>query len=274
MIHPILAAFIGTTLGVLLLAALLHLFPRLGGGGRAIAAACTRAPGLDVLVTLFTIVPGVAGLIVAGWWGLLASIAGQIVAMHVWIVLHELAHRDAVRGPRILKVLNSRVGRFRNHFAIWITAVAVPVFWLVRLVQWIVYPALVGLVRFPWYNQGEWVNVSRQKFDGLVGWDLIWCLYCDWMTGIWCLGTEMLRNLESWWCPIRFDSEKKCENCRIDFPDIDGGWVDAKGSMAEVAAALETRYPPVTGPDTGRYSWFGHPDRVTVEGKPQHPVEE
>ena len=51
--------------------------------------------------------------------------------------------------------------------------------------------------------------------------DLIWCLYCDWMTGVYAFGGEMLRNVESFWCPIRFYDGKKCENCKIDFPDIE-----------------------------------------------------
>ena len=37
----------------------------------------------------------------------------------------------------------------------------------------------------------------------VIGHALIWCLYCDWMTGVWSLGTEMLRNVESFWYPIR-----------------------------------------------------------------------
>ena len=47
------------------------------------------------------------------------------------------------------------------------------------------------------------------KVEGLVGHDRIWCLYCDWMTGVWSLGTEMLRNVESFWCPLRFSSDAK-----------------------------------------------------------------
>jgi hypothetical protein len=106
------------------------------------------------------------------------------------------------------------------------------------------------------------VNVSRHKFCGLVGHDLIWCLYCDWMTGVWSLGTEMLRNVESFWCPIRFDSEKKCANCAIDFPDVDGGWVPAGATIADAAATVERMY------GSGQAGWFGHGSRVklTVNG--------
>ena len=248
---------VGTVVVLLSLAGLLHLLPRLGGAGRWLSGCCQRAPGLDVVVTVFTVLPWLAGGWWLGWRGLLAGVAAQVVTIHVWSFLHERFHSQAAKGPRILKVLNARVGRPRNHAALWVTALAVPVFWLVRVAEWIVYPPLILLVRFPRYKQGEWVNVSRQKFEGLVGWDLIWCLYCDWMTGIWSLGTEMLRNVESFWCPIRFLSAKKCENCRIDFPDLDGGWVKADGTMADVARVLEEKYP-----ENGRpYGWFGHPSR-------------
>jgi len=105
--------------------------------------------------------------------------------------------------------------------------------------------------------------VSRHKFDGLVGHDLIWCLYCDWMTGVWSLGTEMLRNVESFWCPIRFRSDKKCENCTLDFPDLDNGWAPADGTMADAVKVHAEKYP---GPD-GVNAWFGHPTRLTIEGE-------
>lgn len=242
----------------MLLAGFLHLLPRLGSPGKTLGEWCIRAPGLDLLVTIFTVLPWVTGAILLGWLGVLAGVAGQVVAVYLWSFAHERAHSSSVKGPRILKVLNSRVGRFRNHTALWITALAVPVFWIVRLAEWVVYPPLSLLVRFPRYRSGEWVNVSRQKFEGLIGWDLIWCLYCDWMTGVWSLGTEMLRNVESFWCPIRFHSEKKCDNCRIDFPDLDGGWVGSEGSMTDVARVLEEKYPEDPAMP---YSWFGHQER-------------
>jgi hypothetical protein len=177
-------------------------------------------------------------------------------------------HREASKGPRIVKALNRSVGRVRNHAAVWWTALAVPIFWLVRLAEVIVYPPLVWIVRFPRYRQGEWVNVSRHKFSGLVGHDLIWCLYCDWMTGVWALGTEMLRNVESFWCPIRFIDGKKCENCSLDFPDNEHGWVTPEQGMAGAVSVVEEKYPR----GASENSWFGHPGRgvttrVTVEGR-------
>lgn len=97
--------------------------------------------------------------------------------------------------------------------------------------------------------------------------DRIWCLYCDWMTGVWSLGSEMLRNIESFWCPIRFRDDAKCENCKLDFPDVEERRSKADGTMQDVTDTLAKYYP---GPD-GKNSWFGHPSRseptqVTVEG--------
>lgn len=249
---------------LLTFALLLHLIPKLGGAGKALAALCCRAPGLDLVVTYFTIAPPVVLGIMHGWRGVLAGIASQVLALCIWTPLHELAHPDGRKGPRIVHFLNRLVGRWRNHTAVWITALAVPVFWLVRLAEFIVYPPLTVLVKFPRYKSGEWINVSRQKFNGLVGHDLIWCLYCDWMTGVWSLGSEMLRNVESFWCPIRFLDGNKCANCSTDFPDVYKGWATQEQGMAGVVATLEKHYQP----SHKTHGWFGHPARLTVEGRP------
>src|SRR3954466_9090500 len=254
-----------TALEILLGAAILHLIPRLGAAGKSISAALCRAPGLDLVVTYFTVAPLFVGQIVAGWQGFFGGIVGQIVGMLIWQWAHELAHLDAARGPRIVKVINGLFGRWRNHTAVWLTAIVTPMFWIVRVAEVAIYPLIARLVNFPRYDSGEWVAVSRQKFRGLVGHDLIWCLYCDWMTGVWSLGSEMLRNVESFWCPIRFDSTKKCANCSIDFPDVSTDWVPAHGTMEEVAQVLSVKY------SDGKRGWFGHPARLTVAGREIEP---
>jgi hypothetical protein len=264
MLHVIQSA-VWTALAVLALTGALHALPWLGPPGRAGAKWAVRAPGLDVVVALLTWAPWLVGAIVFGWVGFVGAVAGELLALGAWITLHELAHREAARGPRIVKVINRAVGRWQNHVALWVTAVTYPLFWGIRFAQIAIYPLLTWLIGLPRYRQGEWVNVSRQKFDGLIGHDLIWCLYCDWMTGVYSLGAEMLRNVESFWCPIRFYDGKKCENCRVDFPDIDGGWVPADGTMAEVTRTLEEKY------GSGRREWFGHPARkveITVSATP------
>jgi hypothetical protein len=252
----------GTLVAELSFVGVLHLLPRLGKTGAAMSAACTRAPLLDGIVAALTWVPWLAAGLAAGWVGVAGSLLGQAEALLLWTAIHELTHRQAVRGPRIVKVINRVVGRWRNYAALWVTLVALPGFWLIRLHELLAYPFLVGLLKFPPYRQSEWVNVSRQKFEGLVGHDLVWCLYCDWMTGVYSLGAEMLRNVESFWCPIRFYDGKKCENCRTDFPDIDHGWVPATGTMKDVTDVLEEKYAD------GQRTWFGHPTRLTVRGQP------
>ncbi len=71
----------------------------------------------------------------------------------------------------------------------------------------------------------------------------------------------MLRNVESFWCPIRFYDGKKCANCVVDFPDIDGGWVPADGTMQDVEQVLKEQYET-----DGPRAWFGHPVRMTIKG--------
>jgi len=211
------------------------------------------APGLDLAISLLTWIPWVAALTFIGWLGVLACVIGQLVAMQIFCFIHW--RWSGHRGPSIGTTLNRIVGPVSNNVALLATVPALPAFLLIRFSQWTTYPMLVWLIKLPPYKQAEWVNVSRQKFSGLVGHDLVWCLYCDWMTGIYSLGGEMLRNLESFWCPIRFYPGKKCENCKLDFPDVEK-WVDAKGSMKEVEDILKEKYE-----GKGWNSWWSHPER-------------
>lgn len=232
------------------------LLPQAGKTGRVISDQFIQAPWLDVALATLIWIPWILGSVIAGWVGFAATLLGQILAMQLWIVGHEQMHRQALKEPRIVEYLNKRFGWWRNNLALWVTSVSVPVFLLIRVAEVLLYPMLVILLGFRKYNHSEWVNISRQKFEGLVGHDLIWCLYCDWMTGVYSLGAEMLRNVESFWCPIRFYNGKKCENCQIDFPDIDGGWVAADGTMGEVVETLDSQMPR-----DRPWSWFGHGEK-------------
>lgn len=261
--YELTALFLGIMFGLVLFVCALHAITRLPN----VAANLARAPWLDLVVSLLTWVPWVVGLVVAGWAGLSGALAAQAVTLSLWVMIHEATHPGARKGPRIVKVLNRVVGRGPNHLALWVSLLALPVFWMLRFTQILVYPLLRWLLGFPRYNHGEWINVSRYKFEGLVGHDLIWCLYCDWMTGIYSLGGEMLRNVESFWCPIRFYDGKKCENCRIDFPDIDSGWVPADGTMTDVADLLDEKYA------SGHRGWFGHPARLTISAPPRGSID-
>ena len=252
-----------TILGSLLVVAgLLHLIPRLGSSGKSFSTWLCHAPGLDIVVGYFTAAPLVVGPVLAGWVGLAAAICAQVLAVMIWTTFHGLVHPEAKKGPRIITFLNALVGPWRNFLAVWITALAVPVFICVRVAELVVYPWLIWLIRFPRHNQREWVQVSRYKFKHLVGHDLIWCLYCDWMTGVWSLGSEMLRNVESFWCPIRFDNSKKCDNCHHDFPDVNSGWVKSDATMQDVTDVLTKHYV-----EAELNTWFGHKTRLTVKGE-------
>ncbi|NMF83646.1 hypothetical protein [Nodosilinea sp. P-1105] len=233
----------GTFAIVLALTILLGLASKLGKSGEDVINYCSQAPGLDFVIIALIVLPWVLGGLGAGWSGLASAGAGQVAASQVWVLWHSWICRQSRPEVGINAYLSQRYGWWRNHLALWITAVVLPMFFLIRAVQVLIYPLLVWLLNFKSYDHSEWINVSRQKFEGLVGHDLMWCLYCDWMTGVYSLGAEMLRNVESFWCPIRFYNGKKCENCSLDFPAIDQGWVTAEGTMPEVVNTLDATIP-------------------------------
>jgi hypothetical protein len=259
---PFVHALWATSFGTIALAFSLSILPRLGRGGQRLSAAVCKAPLLDLVVGCFTIIPWILAGIFGGWAGFFGALVGQLAALGAWCAGHDLVHARAASGPRIVKFHDRVIGAWNNEAALLITLIAVPIFWSIRIFQITFAWTLPKLVGFPAYKQSEWITVSRHKFDGLVGHDLVWCLYCDWMTGVWSLGSEVLRNVESFWCPIRYYDGKKCDNCAVDFPDINNGWLPADATMTEVVAKMEQMY------GGGRREWFGHPARLTVNGQP------
>src|SRR2546426_10757562 len=89
-----------------------------------------RAPGLDLVVSLFTWVPPTVLGILYGWRGVAGAILGQVLGVLGWMFAHELANRQYVNGPRIVTLLNPTGGRVQNHGALWGTAPALPPFLL------------------------------------------------------------------------------------------------------------------------------------------------
>ena len=242
----------------------LHLLARLGKLGQRLLDKLTQAPGIDLVLIYFMILPLFVGWFVSSWAGIGVALAAQFSMLWLWIAAHELLHYKTRAEPKIFPTLSRIVGTWQNHLAVWITLLALPCFWTVRFAEVVAYPPLTWLVGFPKYQAKDWVNVSRQKFEGLIGYDLIWCLYCDWMTGVWSLGTEMLRNVESFWCPIRFYNHKKCENCKLDFPDVENDWVKSTDKMKDVAELIHCKYAGVE-----KNAWFGHSSRITHYKEPQ-----
>ncbi|MBF2057430.1 MAG: hypothetical protein IGQ45_09450 [Cyanobacterium sp. T60_A2020_053] len=109
------------------------------------------------------LLPLVIGVIFQGWWGIAIALLAELSALWVWIILHELTHQVETK-QKIHPTLSRAVGAWRNHLAVWITALAIPIFWFIRFGEWIVYPPLTWLIKLPKYDAKDWVNVSRQKF--------------------------------------------------------------------------------------------------------------
>jgi hypothetical protein len=219
----------------------------------AISERITKAPILDLFVSVFTWVPWVVGYLLGGWIGVLAGVVAQLVFLHAFCLVHR-----ALRGKtgRTLTDAQGRVlGPVRNQLCLLVQTPAILVFVQVRIAEIFLYPPIAWLGKLPTYKHSEWVNLSRHKYDGLIGYDLLWCWYCDWMTGLWALGSEMLRNIESFWCPIQFLDPAKNKNAAIDFPDI-AEWAAPNGSMEDAVKAFEAHYD-----GKRKNSWWGHPDR-------------
>jgi hypothetical protein len=235
-------------------------------GGLAAAALFTRlafaanertakAPWVDFFVSLFTLAPWVAGWLLDRWSGVAAAVLAQIVFLHVFCAVDRALRGKP--GPTLEGAQARVLGWWRNQLCLLVQTPAIPVFWMIRLAEIVLYPPIAWLGKLPTYKSSEWVNLSRHKFDGLVGHDLLWCWYCDWMTGLWSLGGDMLRNIESFWCPIRFCDDCKCRNACTDFPDL-AKWARADGNVADAVRVFDEHYD-----GKRKNSWWGHPDRRT-----------
>ena len=219
----------------------------------ALTPRVTEAPWLDFFVSLFTWLPWLAGALMAGWMGVLAAVVAQFFFLHTFCICHRALHRK--KGRTLTDAQAKLIGPLRNQLALLVTTPAVVVFLCVRIGELFLYPWLVLLARLPSYRHSEWVNLSRHRYQGLAGSDLLWCWYCDWMTGVWSLGGEMLRNVESFWCPIRFQSEAKNRNISVDFPDVHE-WAPPDATLDDAVRLFEKHYQP------GKPNrWWGHPDR-------------
>lgn len=218
----------------------------------------SKAPGLDLAVFSFSGLPWILAFNYNSWIGIIQSIIGQLFVLYMFNLIHErVLNKQHKGGAKLYNTLNQIVGFTRNHLALLICLLALPIFLSIRLGQIFIYPLLRWTLRFPKYKASEWISVSRYKFNGLVGHDMVWCLYCDWMTGLHALTGEMLRNVESFWCPIRFYDGQKCDNCSLDFPDLNK-WVSSDAKVEDVRNLLLNQYPPNSKEDR---TWFGFKDR-------------
>jgi hypothetical protein len=106
--HPDFLAFFWIFIGLLIGAGFLHLLPQFGPVGQQLTQACCRAPLLDVIVFYFTFLPLIVGPLIAGWFGFLSAVLAQLATLLTWQAIHEALHREAMKGPRIIKVLNGK----------------------------------------------------------------------------------------------------------------------------------------------------------------------
>src|SRR2546422_6803618 len=124
--NPLLLIAAATLVGIAAFAGLLHLIPRLGAAGTRISAWLCRAPGLDLVVSLFTWVPPTVLGILYGWRGVAGAIIGQGLGMLGWMFAPELAQRQYVDGPRIGTFLKPTRGPVNKHVRLSVTPVAPP----------------------------------------------------------------------------------------------------------------------------------------------------
>jgi len=181
-----------------------------------------KPPAIDLIVILFTVAPWIAawiaGVRIHGHWsggiaGLAAVTASQILALELFDFLHlRLSARRGIRSLEINRTIERRFGKWHNRICLWLTVPSIP-FFLMNRFAFLGYYIFVILLGFTHFRHSDYITVSRQKIKNLVGADLVWCLYCDWMTGGWTLSTEMLNEVESYWCPLQFADRGKCEKC-------------------------------------------------------------
>src|SRR2546422_7249939 len=97
---PMLLIATSTLVGIAGFAGLLQLIPRLGAAGTRIAAWLCRAPGLDLVVSLFTWIPPTVLGIVFGWRGVAGGGLGRGLGVLGWTFAPELAHHPKLAGAR------------------------------------------------------------------------------------------------------------------------------------------------------------------------------
>lgn len=137
----------------------------------AISEKIVRAPFLDILISVFTWIPWAVGFWLNGWIGVLSALFAQWLGIYVFCLMDRV-----IRGKPAdtLTAAQGRViGPFRNHLALLATTPATVAFVAVRLTEILVYPVVAWLAKLPTYKSSEWVNLSRHKYAGLIGPDLL-----------------------------------------------------------------------------------------------------
>jgi hypothetical protein len=71
---------------------LLHLLPRLGKSGKQLSDSLCHAPGIDLLLAYFMLLPLLVGCLIAGGRGAIAALMAQFITLWIWIIFHELVN--------------------------------------------------------------------------------------------------------------------------------------------------------------------------------------
>src|SRR2546428_8501752 len=116
--NPLLLIAASTLVGIAGFAGLLHLIPRLGAAGTRVSAWLCRAPGLDLVVSLFTWVPPTVLGILYGWRGVAGAVLRQGLGVPGWVFAHELGQPPYRNRPRLVTLLQPTLRRVHNHLAL------------------------------------------------------------------------------------------------------------------------------------------------------------
>src|SRR2546422_3593237 len=116
--NPLLLIAASTLAGIAGFAGLLHLIPRLGVAGTRISAWLCRAPGLDLVVSLFTWVPPTVLGILYGWRGVAGAIIREGVGVVVRVFAPPPGNPPHVHGPPPRALLRPPPPPVPNHHAL------------------------------------------------------------------------------------------------------------------------------------------------------------
>lgn len=212
-----------------------------------------KAPTIDLLMALVTVVPWLLGLVIVGWHGLFAALLAQVVAVEGWAFGEGIALRRAGRRPRPSRFAEARVGRWRSRAGQWLVVlVLMPGLWMIRLGQVLIWPLVQKTLRQQVSVPADrWVRVSRRQTAGVIGRDRLWAWFSEWALGIAATGVDMLGALEALWMPVRFRSAAKNRRLAAALPGLLTTWLrpsDLAGEPDEVTERLQACHDAMTQP--------------------------
>ena len=113
----------------------------------AISEKITRAPLLDLFISLFTWMPWAAGAWLGGWRGVVAALVAQFFAIHAFCLTDRILRGK--KGRTLTDAQNKLLGPVRNQLALFATTPAVLLFVIARLTEIFVYTPVAWLAKLP-----------------------------------------------------------------------------------------------------------------------------